>query len=377
MAVSAPVAAEIHGAERDAYDAYRKQRYFPALDGVRAVAITLVFTVHVGYERFWRPFWGGNGVTLFFVLSGFLITTLALREEERNGRLSLKSFYIRRVFRIYPMYLGVLAFYCLVIYGAHFEPDRRGEFSNQLPYYLLGFPEHGFFSFHGGLHDAPPFSGAWSIGIEEKFYLVWPLVGFVLLMGKVNARLIVCAVAAVLFIAGPEITRDGIYVYQYLFIVLGVAVGLLLHQRRTFNRLRILGTDRVMVALFALFVASQFAIGLDRENRLLTTPDGLVLAALICGVAISNGNATAWLRSRPAVLIGRISYVFYLIHAFVLNTFEKTFLGSSDIVHSIAVALVAYPFAVGVSWVIHVLAEKPIIGIGHRLAHRRKPFHAV
>jgi peptidoglycan/LPS O-acetylase OafA/YrhL len=377
MAVSAPVAAEIHGAERDAYDAYRKQRYFPALDGVRAVAITLVFTVHVGYERFWRPFWGGNGVTLFFVLSGFLITTLALREEERDGRLSLKSFYIRRVFRIYPMYLGVLAFYCLVIYGAHFEPDRRGEFSNQLPYYLLGFPEHGFFSFQGGLHDAPPFSGAWSIGIEEKFYLVWPVVGFVLLMGKVNARLIVCAVAAVLFIAAPEITREGTYVYQYLFIVLGVAVALLLHQRRTFNRLRILGTDRVMVALFALFVASQFAIGMDRDNRLLTTPDGLVLAALICGVAISKGNATAWLRSRPAVLIGRISYVLYLVHAFVLNTFEKTFLGTSDIAHSIAVALVAYPFAVGVSWVIHVLAEKPIIGIGHRLAHRHKPFHAV
>ena len=67
------------------YAAYKQQRYFPSLDGVRAVAVILVFIAHVGYREFWGSF-GGDGVTMFFVLSGFLITTLALREEERTGR---------------------------------------------------------------------------------------------------------------------------------------------------------------------------------------------------------------------------------------------------------------------------------------------------
>ena len=190
--------------------AYKQQRYFPSLDGVRAVAVILVFTGDVAYRDFWGSF-GGDGVTMFFVLSGFLITTLALREEERRGRLSLSSFYIRRFFRIYPVYFGILALYCVLIFGLGFVPDRRELFEEQLPYYLFGFPEYRFFDIQGGIEAGAPYAGAWSIGIEEKFYLVWPVLGFALLRGIFEARLAVCFLGAAVFALAPALFNAGKY----------------------------------------------------------------------------------------------------------------------------------------------------------------------
>ncbi|MEK8109623.1 acyltransferase [Micromonospora sp. M12] len=82
-------------------------RRFPALDGLRAVAAIMVFAFHYGGPS-WKWLTGWIGVHLFFVLSGFLITTLLLREEHRYGRVSLRAFYLRRFFRIMPVYLLVL-----------------------------------------------------------------------------------------------------------------------------------------------------------------------------------------------------------------------------------------------------------------------------
>jgi peptidoglycan/LPS O-acetylase OafA/YrhL len=311
------------------YAAYKQQRYFPSLDGVRAVAVILVFIAHVGYRKVWGSV-GGDGVTMFFVLSGFLITTLALREEERTGRLSLSSFYIRRFFRIYPVYFAILALYCVLIFWLGFVPERRGLFEHQLPYYVFGFPEHGFFDITGGIESGPPYAGAWSIGIEEKFYLVWPLVGFVLLRGVFKARLAVCFAGAVVF-----------------------ALGLLL----------------------AYWVVLPDAG--DDVNAPLKLIEGVVITLAMVGVVLSNGRETGFLRSGPMVLLGRISYVFYLTHNFALNLVEKTPLGNDGILWSIGDVLVAFPLAVLIAWVIHVTFEKPLVRVGHKLARRDKPFHAV
>jgi peptidoglycan/LPS O-acetylase OafA/YrhL len=153
------------------FEQFQALRRFPVLDGVRAIAILLVFTAHPAYEHFWPALHGPNGVTIFFVLSGFLITTLALREEARDGWLDLKGFYIRRICRIYPLYVVVLALYCVLILGLGMESARKTLFLDELPYYALGLPEHGLFV-HGVI---APFDGAWSLGIEEKFYLLWPV----------------------------------------------------------------------------------------------------------------------------------------------------------------------------------------------------------
>lgn len=362
------------------YDEYRETRYFASLDGVRAVAILLVFTAHIGFHDMWRFFYGGNGVTVFFVLSGFIITTLALREEARRGKFSLQSFYIRRVFRIYPIYFAVLAFYCALIYGVGFTPERRGIFSEQLPYYVFGFPEYHFFNFQLAADGAAPFSGAWSIGIEEKFYLLWPLVGFVFFRGSFKSRLIACAVALAGCILGRLLWSNGQYVFEYVFIVLGVVLALLLHNRHWFDRLRGLGRRDVVLALFAVFVVFQIviAVAFDEDSDTLRLVQGVFVAAALGGIVLSRGSETAWLSSRPMVFLGRVSYVFYLTHNFVLNAVEKTPLGRHGVIWSLADVAVALPLAVLVAWIGHVTIEKPFIRIGHRLAHRGdKPFHAV
>jgi peptidoglycan/LPS O-acetylase OafA/YrhL len=360
------------------YAAYKQQRYFPSLDGVRAVAVILVFIAHVGYRKVWGSV-GGDGVTMFFVLSGFLITTLALREEERTGRLSLSSFYIRRFFRIYPVYFAILALYCVLIFWLGFVPERRNLFEDQLPYYVLGFPEHHFFDITGGIESGPPYAGAWSIGIEEKFYLVWPLVGFVLLRGIFKARLVVCFAGAVVFALAPVVVNFGNYLFSYEFITLGVIIALLLHHPYWFERLAPLGKPPVVLGLFCLLFAFWVVLpdAGDDVNAPLKLIEGVVITLAMVGVVLSNGRETGFLRSGPMVLLGRISYVFYLTHNFALNLVEKTPLGNDGILWSIGDVLVAFPLAVFIAWVIHVTLEKPLVRVGHKLARRDKPFHAV
>lgn len=369
-----PAGARASGTVLD-YDAYRAQRHFAALDGVRAVAVLLVFTIHVQYQSFWSALSGGNGVTVFFVLSGFLITTLALREEARRGSLDLGGFYLRRLFRIYPMYLGVLGIYVLLIYGAGFVPERRDLFTEQLPYYALGFPEHGYFSISGGIESGPPYAAAWSIGIEEKFYLVWPVLGFLALRGAFRARLVACAVAGAIFVSAPLVWDDGVYLREYVFITFGVVLALLMHERRWYDSLAVLAQPPVLIGTFVALAAMQLAGVLGYQPfRIL---DGVLVAVALVGVVTTARRETAWLRARPAIFIGQVSYVFYLTHNFALNAVERSPIDESTLLGSFVVVLVALPLAVLVAWVLHVLVEQPFIRLGRRLAHRDKPVRTV
>src|SRR5262245_22779203 len=107
------------GCEPLSHSAYLHRQYIPELDSLRAFSVLLVVTAHV-YDAdrpWWRWFAGGQGVTIFFLLSGYLITTLALHEEDRRGAISLAAFYIRRSLRIFPMYYFTLALYAMLLLG--------------------------------------------------------------------------------------------------------------------------------------------------------------------------------------------------------------------------------------------------------------------
>ena len=154
------------------YEDWRAAGFFPALDGLRAVAALMVVFHHARTHWLWGWLEGWNGVTLFFVLSGFLITTLALREEETLGALRWRAFVVRRVFRIVPIYVVSLALYVLAMVAVGVGASHRGSFVHAMPWYVSPFPEVPFFT-----HTHIVFSLAWSLGIEEKFYLLWPLAG--------------------------------------------------------------------------------------------------------------------------------------------------------------------------------------------------------
>src|SRR5437870_6361968 len=106
------------------HEEYLARKYFPALDGLRAVSVLLVLAYHVN-SSLWDWLSGAEGVSIFFVISGFIITTMCLREESRDGRLSIRGFYLRRVCRIFPLYFVVLGFYILWVGGLNWHGGRH------------------------------------------------------------------------------------------------------------------------------------------------------------------------------------------------------------------------------------------------------------
>ena len=137
--------------------------HLPSLDGLRAIAAFLV----VLYHCFLPALPGGMGVLAFFVLSGFLITWLLLKEEERYGKVSLKLFYVRRSLRIFPAFYA----YWLLLMGAHVIARKQIAMGQAIAslfyvgnYYqaIVGDPQTGL-------------SHTWSLGVEEQFYLLWPI----------------------------------------------------------------------------------------------------------------------------------------------------------------------------------------------------------
>lgn len=162
--------------------------YFPNLNGLRFVAASVVIIHHIEQfkEILGLPNYSKNslveligklGVTLFFVLSGFLITYLLLIEQKTKGEIKVKDFYIRRTLRIWPLYFFILILAFFIFPKILFF--NIGELSNQLHHdFWTKFALYLFFlpNLVLGLYPLIPFaSQSWSIGYEEQFYLVWPL----------------------------------------------------------------------------------------------------------------------------------------------------------------------------------------------------------
>ncbi len=179
---AAPVAAETAAVPEPA-----ERVYFPELDGLRFVAFLMVFLFHGGVP--WpvlRPLVGktltdvfrdngGYGVQLFFILSGYLITALLLREEARYGRIAIRAFWIRRILRIWPLY------YLVVVIGFFLLPGLEGQlwttgYRETLRIHLLPFLAFlGNWSMALIRPAADWLSVLWSVCVEEQFYLIVPL----------------------------------------------------------------------------------------------------------------------------------------------------------------------------------------------------------
>jgi peptidoglycan/LPS O-acetylase OafA/YrhL len=160
-------------AARNAVDP-RTFRHLPALDGLRGLAVLGVLVFHGGHLR------GGYlGVDAFFVLSGFLITSLLLVEADRTGRIGLRAFWARRFKRLLPalvVFVLGMAVYAAVLASASELGRIRSDALATLGYvanWNAIFRQHGYWE----LFSSPsPLEHTWSLAIEEQFYLVWPLV---------------------------------------------------------------------------------------------------------------------------------------------------------------------------------------------------------
>lgn len=175
-----------------------KSRYIPALDGLRTLAVVAVVLYHLNLT--WAQ--GGLlGVTIFFVLSGYLITRLLLNEVAKTGRIDLKSFWIRRIRRLFPAVVTVVVVTCALctIFNHVMLTKMRPDILPSLLFFNNWWQIAQNVSYFNALGDPSPLTHFWSLAIEEQFYLIWPPLLFAMVsmhVSKPNTRRVVLGLAA-------------------------------------------------------------------------------------------------------------------------------------------------------------------------------------
>jgi peptidoglycan/LPS O-acetylase OafA/YrhL len=279
-------------------------QYNPALDGVRALSILAVVSFHC--ETPWGD-GGFIGVDVFFVLSGYLITTLLL-EEHRHGGIAIGAFYARRALRLYPTLLLLIAAYVALAPILRPADDRwlaAGAASFYVMDYALAF-----------WHISWTIGHTWSLGVEEKFYLLWPLLLPALLRTR---RPIAWLLAAFVLVTGwryaTALTWNwGQAYFSFDTRTSGIVLGTIgAVMRPQVSR----PVAFVACAALAFCVAAPFMPSLPLRLPIEAVTLEITLAevasfALVCHLAEHGGSG--FLASRPMAYIGRLSYGIYVWH---------------------------------------------------------------
>jgi peptidoglycan/LPS O-acetylase OafA/YrhL len=302
-------------------------RHLPALDGLRGLAVLGVLSFHAN-----AALAGGYlGVDLFFVLSGYLITSLLLAEHAESGRIALSTFWVRRARRLFPALLSLMP--AVALYARFLaKPDElaklRGDALATLGYFAnwrAVFQGQSYWE----IFAAPsPFEHTWSLAIEEQFYVVWPLL-FVLLVVRLRlskaALLAITLSLAALSAASLVVLYDGANTSRAYFgtdtrataILVGGALAMVLAPGDAIAPATARGLDVLgFIALAGLALAWW---KLDGENPFLYR-GGLWLAQLAalalvaCSVAGPRSIVARLLSFRPLALCGTVSYGLYLWH---------------------------------------------------------------
>jgi len=345
------------------HESFRRDRHFGGLDGVRAIAALAVVGFHFSGPA---PMFTGGwlGVHMFFVLSGFLITTLLLREEETTGRISLLGFWVRRIFRIAPAYYAAfLGSYLLLRWGGVWEAAGGPA---AVPYFLTFNPEYS--------PSFINFQQAWTIGIEQKFYLVWPLLAFVLLplLGAVVGGAQRVRAVAWLLIAPTAawviLWQHNLVGIHYTAILLGCGIALFMHIELTCRMLALLSSRVVQVAL---------AIGVyyvQRHSFDLTVGWGgqgpvILLFALLCALSLPSlcgrTEISRVLALAPFKWLGERSYSIYLFQVIGGHFVSMALPDWRNDLHKTLVVLVV---TIMIADFVYRFVERPGIQAGRQIA---------
>ncbi|MFI5154735.1 MAG: acyltransferase family protein [Chitinophagales bacterium] len=293
--------------------AYLSKKRFSSLDGLRAISIIAVIWHHSA------PKWvdaniihiGAYGVTLFFAISGFLITTLLLREREHTGRINTKAFYMRRVLRILPLYFGVLLIYIFVVATMEKDPAIKQGFFDNLVYFAT-YTSNLFVKLDGRVI----FYFSWSLAAEEQFYLVWPPLLY--LIAKTSKEFILLSIVMAALILDRIFFASHILGFIPLAIVGGSLLAVSLHTKRGFDILnRFLGQYWSVFVVIALLIA---ALSLKAPSMVIH-----ILGVLLVGSCVIREDhpVAGILTLKWISYIGGISYGMYMMHMLCLNGVTK------------------------------------------------------
>lgn len=345
-----------------AWQRFQATTFFGGLNGLRAASVLAVIWYHVsGVHDFNLLNHGNKGVSLFFGISGFLVTTLMLRERRRTGTVSLRGFYVRRTLRIFPLYYAVLALYCVLVALTFNGSPKAAEFWANLPAFLT-YTSNWFVSADNAGQHGVTFYFAWSLATEEQFYLFWPPLLLLVLRwtgSKLAGAATALALVALQMLAAQHggtflATVAGSLAAPILF---GAAFALLLDEKAVFVRLYpVLGHDAAAPASLVLLLA---LLQFDQTGVFTQ----FVIAFFVASVCVREDTvlhpALAW---KPADYVGSISYGVYLMHMLAVNGVRRVVGHVEGVDIFVLTALVTIALA-GLSF---RYFEQPVLGIRRR-----------
>ncbi len=366
--------------------------FYPALDGLRALAFLMVFFWHYAALP-----WGLSGVDLFFVLSGFLITGILF--DTRDAPHRVRNFYLRRTLRIFPLYYGVLLALLLLYPVFHWQwglgwliwPLYLGNYARFAHPYVLGSPLQRLADFQPtgqfGPHPITLYLGHfWSLCVEEQFYLIWPWLVFWIrdrrkLLWICALTLPLCLTARLL---GQRVLPEWMVSAEILYratpfrldaLLLGGVLALILrgpHAHLLLRAARIV-TPIVLAALVfcALLLPSTRIWSRSYVYPTWIFTSGLtlvdLLAALLILLALQSGSSVYRLfKLRPLRWLGRISYGAYVLHDIPHPEYTRFALRHFPAHPTRAAALVALPTTILLAWLSFRFLESPFLNLKER-----------
>jgi peptidoglycan/LPS O-acetylase OafA/YrhL len=313
--------------------------YRPALDGVRTLCIAFTLMNHIKGSPTYVSF--NFGVDIFFALSGWLITWLLLGDGPSENT-TLARFYIRRFFRIAPLYYVAIVIYALAGWLA--------KLPNHVDTLLLSFnPEYRF-----GIPNII-MGHAWTLGIEEKFYILWQFL-LAYLGSKARTAWVMAAIGAMLILAlsgfEPHIVRG--------YVGLGSGATLALAARRHPSVMAFLTKPYVAevaaVAVLAFFCTSFLFSSAWASNVLISMSASFLVGSLWLR---PEGGLSKALSVRPLPFLGTLTYAIYLFHQLGLNAAEIMVAKAGLAPVPLLIFVVAYALSICVAWPAHRMIEVP------------------
>jgi peptidoglycan/LPS O-acetylase OafA/YrhL len=351
------------------------RNHIPSLDGIRAVSILLVFVGHS--ERLPAYIRPSLGVTIFFFLSGYLITTLLRMEADRRGSINIRDFYLRRIFRIWPaLYLVIIVGILITMAGivpGDVSPAGITASGLQVTNYWLIFDGTGV---------PKAMRVLWSLAVEEHFYLFFPLIYVALrkwVPNRMHQGLILAALCLVILgwraylsygldvdyfnrvYMGTDTRADSIL----WGCVLAIVANPFLDKIRGHRNLWV--WVGLPVAVIGLYVTQR--AGDSWQPIVLTVQALLVWVLLTSVVSFPKSFAGRVLNWKPVAFLGVMSYSFYLVHRYYILWADEHLADTNRWL----VAALTFAASLGTAYLIHLTIERPFGKLRRRISHVSTP----
>lgn len=350
----------------------KNSRYMVGLDSLRGLAILGVILYHINFN--WMP-GGFLGVTVFFVLSGYLITDILAMEWNRNKRIDLKKFWLSRARRLLPgmLVMLVITLAWITIFHSSLLGKMRGDSIAALFYVSNWWYIYHKLSYFDNFNQISPLNHFWSLAVEEQFYVVWPFIislGLYYIKKQSRMILLIClgAFASALAMAilyEPGVDPSRIYYgtdTRAFSLLIGAVLALVWPSNRLANKiipkarfiLDVVGGIALIIILVMFWKTNQYDPFLYKGGMVLLS---IATALLVANLAHPASRIAQFLRFRPLRWVGIRSYGIYLWHYPILTlTTPKVNAGDFSIIRAILQFLLII-FIAQISW---KFIEKPI-----------------